>query len=138
MIGGTGADLLEAGNGKDVLVGGYGSDTLFGGDGEDILVSDTFDPADEFTEIQHLNRLRNEWRSERTYLQRVENIRDSDDVTDDRKNTTFLIGADRTGQNTFRDQNRDQVTGGPGLDLFFASMSMDEFDQAGDELVEAL
>ena len=138
LIGGTGADLLEAGNGKDVLVGGYGSDTLFGGDGEDILVSDTFDPADAFTEIQHLNRLRNEWRSERTYLQRVENIRDSDDATDDRKNTTFLIGADRTGQNTFRDQNRDQVTGGAGLDLFFASMSMDEFDQAADELVEAL
>ncbi len=30
------------------------------------------------------------------------------------------------------------MTGGAGLDLFFASMSMDEFDQAADELVEAL
>ena len=35
LIGGAGADTLDAGDDDDILIGGAGADSLFGGDGED-------------------------------------------------------------------------------------------------------
>lgn len=61
LIGGVGdfadhSDLLAGGQSGDTLVGGGGSDTLQGNDGDDLListklVSGSWDPSDEYTEM---------------------------------------------------------------------------------------
>lgn len=86
LVGGDGAegasDTLVGGEGRDILVGDVGvvtrkstvggADSLVGGGGEDILIAGWYEPVDNAA----LLAIRQEWISEeRTYLERVANIR---------------------------------------------------------------
>ena len=53
----------------------------------------------------------------------------------DRFNTSFLLGADYENQNVFADSSSDELLGGNELDLFFAVLGTDSFDNASDEVV---
>lgn len=85
LLGGDGAegaaDSLVGGEGRDILIGDGGilnpkkdfggADSLVGGIGEDILLSGWYEPIDNAA----LLAIRLEWISERTYSERVANIR---------------------------------------------------------------
>ena len=72
LLGEDGDDLLFGNEGRDVLIGGRGGDVLKGSDEDDILISGftAHDAADSA-----LLAILDEWRTTRTYEQRVNNLR---------------------------------------------------------------
>jgi Ca2+-binding RTX toxin-like protein len=111
LIGGDGNDVLNGDNGGDLLVGGTGSDTLQGLGGDDILIggSTTYD-----ANLPALDGIMAEWTGAGTYTQRVAHLTGT---AGGLNGTTYLIKG-----TTVLDDNKagDTLTGGLGLDLFFA------------------
>ena len=72
LLGGPGDDLLMGGSGRDLLVGGTGRDRLIGHAGEDLLIGGTLrvDRVDA-----NLAAIMAEWTSDRSYDERVANLR---------------------------------------------------------------
>jgi Ca2+-binding RTX toxin-like protein len=109
LLGGEGDDKLSGGSLRDILIGGAGSDVTYGRGGDDLLIggSTSFD-----ADATALNAVQLEWRSDRTYEQRVANLRGAG--TGARANgNTFLkpTGADKT---VFADGGKEQIIGGMG------------------------
>jgi Ca2+-binding RTX toxin-like protein len=111
VLGGDGNDTLDGDDGRDLLVGGMGSDVLQGLGGDDILIGGrtTYD-ANQAA----LDAIMAEWTGIGTYAQRVAHLTGTPGGLN---GTTYLIKG-----TTVLDDNKagDTLTGGLGLDLFFA------------------
>lgn len=122
VIGGEGDDTLLGGTARDLLIGGLGADRLVGQRGEDILISGTtlYDSGpddDKLTNDFALLTLLDEWTSNRSQAERQTNIRDS---------LGPVLGGTglqlRRGVSVFADPDEDTLTGGPGIDWYFADL----------------
>ena len=142
LLGDEGNDFLIGWSGRDILYGGEGGDSLQGRASDDILIAGVITPPDDDTVRDLLiGGIREEWLSTHSRETRVANILDLTGKSDDRLNTNFLIGADRSGQNVFDDGVLDDLIGGPGsssFDLFFARAGSDLFDRDTNEFLEDL
>jgi hypothetical protein len=113
-----GNDTLLGGDGKDILVGGRGSDLLWGGPGSDLLVAgQVILPGYTLT---GRTALQAEWRSDRSYDERVANILGVE--PGDRLNENFFLIPDDT---LLEDSTLDQLFGDGEEDFFFASIASD-------------
>ena len=65
------------------------------------------------------------------------NIRDANDASNDRFNTSYLLGSSHENQNVFADSNADDLLGGNELDFFFALIGTDSLDRGLDEIIES-
>jgi hypothetical protein len=113
LVGGAGEDHLRAVAGNNVLIGGLGADVVEGGLGDDLLLGGwtTYDASSDLNRTA-LMTLAKVWQSPDSLLNRVNQIQ------------TGVNGFALTKLNapTVFDDNlaADTVTGGPGLDFFFA------------------
>ena len=136
LIGDGGDDLLEGYFGRDILYGGANADTLLGGADDDLLVAGENRPPSLAIGEAFGDEIQDEWLSTRSYDQRAINIRNGAGRSDNRLNTIYLIGANRSGQTIFDDDEPDSLTGGGGLDFFYAidsGVNVDVFDRASNE-----
>jgi hypothetical protein len=110
LLGGAGNDQLMGGGGRDLLIGGLGSDTLLGSDGDDILIGGT---TAHDTNLTALTALMAEWtRTDLGYAERIDHL----------QNGGGLNGSYRLNTSTvFSDGIANTLTGGAGLDWFFAN-----------------
>ncbi len=131
LLGGTrtvdGADTLLGGQGADLLWGNFGSDSLSGGAGQDLLLGDAYHfdnvPAAVFA-------VQAEWLSDRTYLERVANLKGLG--TGPRLNGNVALGP---GTSTLADGAVDTLIGGPDEDWLIGESGFDVFEdsEAGEE-----
>ena len=139
LLGDEGNDSLSGFTGRDIVYGGQGADVMLGNGHDDIMIAGLLTPAGNQSVLEHLSgSLRDEWRSGRSYADRVANIRNDASNASGRLNDVFLIGANRDGQNVFDDGDADQVLGGSAVDLFFATVGSDSLDRSGSEFFEQL
>lgn len=121
LQGGDGADVLNGRGGRDLLLGGAGGDTVKGGGSEDVLIGATtlFD-ADPVA----LAALHAEWRSTRTYPERVANLRGtgSGPPFDARLNADYFLRLSGAAPTVLDDDRADRLLGGSQRDLFFAHL----------------
>ena len=127
MMGRGGNDELIGGRANDILIGGRGSDELAGGGGDDILIAGhtAFD-----VNTAALGALLAEWTSPRDYATRVANL--SGTGGGPRLNGDHFLKATGPQATVFDDANDDDLTGGAGLDWFFASLSGRRRDEIDD------
>ena len=114
LVGGAGADNLTAGAGRSILIGGKGADTLSGGSTDDLLIagSTIYDANDAA-----LMTLLGEWQSADSYTTRISKI----------KSGTLAGGVKLVaGTTVLNDGAADVLTGGGGLDWFFANLPQDK------------
>jgi hypothetical protein len=125
LLGGDGDDDLLGGDGNDVLVGGWGDDNLCGGNGRDLIIGGQDDDdlaggSDEdiliggYTihdgNLTALDQIMAVWTSSSSFSARVATLTNS---------STGLL---RNGY-VIDDNDRDEIDGGSGRDLYFADMS---------------
>jgi hypothetical protein len=116
LVGGAGNDLLTAGIGRALLIGGKGSDTLIGGPDEDLLIGGT---TNYDTNATSLLSIMSEWqRTDETYQQRIDHLRGT---SGGGLNGTILLNSSTVHD----DSVSDTLTGGAGLDWFWASLVQD-------------
>jgi uncharacterized delta-60 repeat protein len=135
LFGGDGDDDLLGGDGNDVLVGGWGDDNLCGGSGRDLIIGgqDNDDLAGGSDEdiliggytvhdgnLAALDQIMAVWTSSSSFSARVATLTHS---------TTGLL---RNGY-VIDDNDRDEIDGGSGRDLYFADMS-----KSGDGVKDAV
>ena len=121
LTGGTGSDTLlgEAGNDNlngqgafDILIGGIGTDVQVGGIGSDLLIAGTTAYDNDDAQLAAIGA---EWTSNRTYVERVNNLRNGSGTTGGGLNgTTFL-----TSTSVTNDSETDQLRGQRGEDWFW-------------------
>jgi VCBS repeat-containing protein len=125
LVGGAGNDQLTGGPGRSLLLGGSGSDVLTGGTNDDLLIAGTtsFD-----TKTQALLAILSEWkRTDLSYTQRIAHLRNGGG-----KNGGTVLNS-TTVQD---DGTPDTLTGGAGLDWFWANTAQDTLtDQTAGEQV---
>src|SRR5262249_25142177 len=112
LLGGTGSDVLLAGTGRGILIGGAGADTLTGGGNDDLLIhgATAFD-----ANTTALLALLAEWRrTDRTYAQRVANLRSGKGYNGAYRLTTTTVKDDLFA---------DALRGNAGGDWFWARLS---------------
>jgi Ca2+-binding RTX toxin-like protein len=118
LVDGAGNDVLRAGSGRSLLIGGAGADTIIGGAGDDILISGTtsFDGNEAA-----LMAILKEWqRTDKTYAQRIADLRNGGGYNGSYK---LIWGPTSTAGTTVHDDGApDILTGGPGLNWFFANL----------------
>jgi hypothetical protein len=133
LVGNDGRDTLHGKIGRDVLIGGTGQDQLSGNGGEDVLVAGS---TDFDGRIEALAAILAEWKSNRSYTERVSNLRNGTAGT--RLNGDFFLD----GTTTHDDGAADALTGGADLDWFLAQQTGTAADRLNDlitnELVDAL
>ncbi|MCL1592754.1 MAG: Ig-like domain-containing protein, partial [Actinomycetia bacterium] len=109
ILGEEGDDSISGGGGRDFLIGGPGADQLLGSDGEDALVSGTLDNGHA-----QLRDLWDAWGSDEPYETRAKALME---------------------QFKFRqDEQRDELFGGAGPDVFIASATDSPMDVTPDEI----
>jgi hypothetical protein len=110
LVGGAANDVLTAGTARAILIGGAGADVIQGGPADDLLISGT---TSYDSNPAALATILAEWGSGRTYGQRVADLRSGS-----------IPGNYRLfwGATVFDDGTADRLTGGPGLDWFFANL----------------
>ncbi len=152
LLGGPGGDMLDGGVGNDIVDGENGEDSLNGGAGRDIVIGglrrdELSGGADEdillggTVQLNHeeLASVLAEWNSDRSYAQRVSNVRGAADRSDDRLNTVFVTGVDQVEpQTVFSDEEVNVISGNDGDDLFFAALGNDLTDRLDAEWLELL
>ena len=112
LIGGEGNDTIIGGSGRSVLIGGAGGDVIRGGSADDILIAGTTNFDANHAALMSILR---EWqRTDKTYAQRIADL----------KNGGGLNGSNKLiwGTTVHDDGAADTLTGGPGLDWFFANL----------------
>ncbi len=133
VVGNAGNDTLRGStSGRDLVFGGEGIDQLFGLGGDDILFggSTIYDQS-----ASNLSDLHAEWKSKRTYLQRVENLRGGP-VTGVPLNGSNLL-ANTPVDALLDDGEADVLTGDIGTDWFIASDVDQIVDRALSELIDS-
>ncbi len=163
MRGGAGNDTLDGGSGNDILIGGDGSDVLHGGTGSDLLIGGRgqdwiLGTRDQdlliggFTAYDHNNiallAIMDEWTSNHTYLNRVENLRGTNSdaaAFAQRKNLGYFLVGSGPNQTVTDDGQQDYLIGNGGLDWYFANLDEEDEDlrdvilgQGDDELADQL
>jgi Ca2+-binding RTX toxin-like protein len=127
LLGGAGDDTITAGDGRDLLFGGLGADTLSGGGGEDILFNGTtsFD-ANGAT----LDAIHTYWkRLDLDFATRVAQLKaGTTGVTDANGNPIPALNSTTVVDDT----TTDTLTGGDGLDWFFAKTTDPGLDVISD------
>jgi Ca2+-binding RTX toxin-like protein len=123
IFGEEGDDLLVGGSGRDLLIGGRGKDRIVGNADDDILIAgytdfDTVDSA--------IAAIMAEWKSSRSYAQRVANLRGVG--TGQRANGSIFLITDGPSANVWDDGVEDLLTGSSGLDWFL--FNVDGEDEA--------
>ncbi|MDX1927467.1 MAG: PKD domain-containing protein, partial [Pirellulaceae bacterium] len=117
LVGNGGVDRLVGGSGRNVLIGGMGGDRIEGLGGDDLIVSGrtAFD-----NDANQLRLILAEWKSTRTYDQRIANLTGNGAL--DRANANVFLG--NTPEDTvFGDEGAvDELLGGTGRDWFFADL----------------
>src|SRR5262249_43492879 len=114
LEGGAGSDNLKAGSGRDLLVGGRGADVLQGTSGDDILIGGT---TDYDSNLAALSAVLAEWgRTDADYQTRVNHL---NGTLGGGRNGGLLL----TASTVHDDAASDQLSGGAGLDWFFALLS---------------
>jgi hypothetical protein len=115
LIGGAGTNLINGGSGRSLLIGGKGPSTIKGGAGDDILIAGT--TSYDANETALMNLL-GEWqRTDKTYAQRISDLRTGGSGT--YNGSAKLIWGKTVVDN---DTASAKLTGGPGLDWFFANL----------------
>lgn len=117
ILGGEGDDMVVGGSSRDLLIGGRGADRIVGNSSDDLLISGTtaFD-----SDNAALTTIMSEWNSERTFANRVANIRGTGTGT--RLNGSNFL---RLGLEVFDDGAVDKLTGSAGSDFFLYNASQD-------------
>ncbi len=126
LLGGDGRDLLVGGRGRDLLIGGLGADRVVGNADDDIIIGGR--TAYDRNDVA-LAAIMAEWTSDRDYATRVENLRGIGTGT--RSNGSYFLIAQNSAEldlaaTVFDDDARDVLTGGNGLDWFFANCYHDD------------
>jgi Ca2+-binding RTX toxin-like protein len=117
--GGRGKDIIVGGDGNDELRGGYSNDILLAGDGNDDVVGGRGNDlivgvATHFDhDTDRLKMIRGIWNGGDSYENRVSELRDQ---------TSGLLRAEVVTQSA----DDDALTGGEGLDLFFAGLAPEQ------------
>jgi hypothetical protein len=117
LLGGSGNDVLTGGAGRAILIGGLGTDQFTGGSGDDILIAGitSYD-----TNLTALEAILVEWaRTDELYFQRVSHIHG---WTTGGLNGSFFL---RSNTVTVDSTGSDTLTGGSGMDWFWANVAMD-------------
>ena len=129
ILGGAGNDLLVGHKGRDIMIGGTGRDRIVANADDDLLVSGytNFDsnPA-------ALEAIFDEWRSGRSYSQRVANLLGTGvgDAFAARLNGDYFLKSDQPNATVHDDGVSDRLTGNKGTDLFFANLMLGPNDNA--------
>ncbi|MHC5537029.1 calcium-binding protein, partial [Singulisphaera rosea] len=137
LLGGAGDDHLTGGPGRDILIGGQGADVLDGKARDDFFIggSTRYDDA-----LDSLLSLWDEWKSGRDLATRVANI--LGEGSGPRANGDVFLRASGPDATVVDDGARDVLRGGPGRDVFFATLTgaaRDKIiDQSGRDLRRAL
>jgi hypothetical protein len=113
---GNGGNVLNGGGGNNLLIAGGSASTLIGGPGSDILIGGT---TDYDTNQASLQAILNAWNQAPDYLSGVTAL------------TNGLLGAGHVHQNG----GGNQLTGGAGLDLFFAGSTSEVLDLEAGEMI---
>jgi hypothetical protein len=113
LVGGSGNDTLVGGAGRSILIGGAGSDTLIGGSDSDLLIAGT--TTYDTNEAALLLLLREWQRPDDSYSQRIADLKKGGGY-----NGTYKLVWGTTVKD---DSSPDVLTGGPGLDWFFANLA---------------
>jgi Ca2+-binding RTX toxin-like protein len=114
LVGGGGNDIFTAGTGRSILIGGNGKDSLKGGGADDLIIGGF---TDFDTNAAALASLLAEWQSANAYATRVSNLKNGGGLNGSNK---LVLGAAGTVHD---DAAPDTLTGGAGLDWFFANTS---------------
>jgi hypothetical protein len=113
LIGGSGVDTITAGIGRSVLISGTGpGHILTGGSAADILISGTTDYDHNYAALL---AILTEWRrTDRTYTQRIADLRNGGDLN----GPNILIWGGTVRDNS----SADTLTGGGGLNWYLANL----------------
>ena len=117
--GGRGKDIIVGGDGNDELRGGYSNDILLAGDGNDDVVGGRGNDlivgvATHFDhDMDRLKTIRGIWNGEGSYEDRVAELRDE---------TSGLLREQIVTQSN----DDDSLSGGEGIDLFFAGLAPEQ------------
>jgi hypothetical protein len=113
LIGGGGNDAILGGSGRSLLIGGTGASKITGGSADDILIAGTTTYDSNHTALMLILK---EWqRTDKTYAQRIADLGSGGGYNGGytlKWGTTVLDGGTAA----------DTLTGGPGLDWFFANL----------------
>ena len=134
LLGGAGYDLMFGRGGRDLTIGGTGGDLIFGDGGQDILISGT---TSHDSSRAALDLIMAEWTSDRSYAERVDNLRGDLDLSGDGLNDEIFLIAGGEDQTVFDDESVDWLIGGRGRDLYFAGeddISLARFNEVVDEI----
>jgi Ca2+-binding RTX toxin-like protein len=115
LIGGAGTNIITGGSGRNLLIGGKGQSTITGGAADDILIAGTTTYDANETALMAILK---EWqRADRDYAQRISDLRTGGAGT---FNGSYkLIWGTTVLDN---DTAPAKLTGGSGLDWFFANL----------------
>ena len=112
LIGGSATNVITGGSGRSLLIGGTGSATIKGGPADDLLIAGTTSFDSNHAALMSILA---EWqRTDKTYAQRIADLKHGGGLN----GTTKLIW----GTTVHDDDGADTLTGGPGLDWFFANL----------------
>jgi hypothetical protein len=117
LLGGGGTDRLTGGSGRNVIIGGTGRDQLSGGAASDLLIAGTtsYDANDAA-----LLRVLQEWTCQRSYSDRVANLRGGLGPVLSPSGTKL-----KKGETIFDDLDADELRGGSESDWLLYDLSRD-------------
>jgi hypothetical protein len=121
LIGGDAADTIIGGTGRSLLIGGKGNDTIKGGSADDIVIGG-YTAYDSAWHEAALMSILAEWQSADSFATRVSSLRSSYNPL-------------AFGTTVFDDGGTDKLTGGGGMDWFFAGIHSTISDYQGGEVV---
>lgn len=124
LVGNTGHDVITGGSGRSILIGGKGSDTITGGADDDLNVGGN---TNYDTNTTALLAILAEWqRTDLDYTSRIAHIRGPSGG----KNGSFFFNSSTVHD----DAIVDHLTGGSGMDWFWAQVSGEITDLNGEQV----
>jgi Ca2+-binding RTX toxin-like protein len=118
IVGGAGDDRISGGRGRDLLIGGTGEDDIRVNSGGDLLIGG-FTAYD--LSLDTLRRIHKEWTSERSYEERIENLRNGTGPL--LAGSGIQLKGSGAAATVFDDGQQDRLRGGSGSDWYFAQLA---------------
>jgi Ca2+-binding RTX toxin-like protein len=113
LVGGGGNDTLDGGPGRNLMIGGAGLDHLSGGADDDLLIAGNTSYNNDTTALA---AILSEWqRTDADYATRIAHLRGT---MPGGNNGSYVL----TSTTVTNDTSRDVLTGGDGLDWFWANL----------------